>query len=260
MRDAATQAALVGLALAFCPLAALVTTREAAIPVARARALMDFERSLGLFVELDLHLWLQRHEWLLTLAGSFYVWAHVSVLVGLLAFNWFADPARFRRLRDWLLATQVIVVAGYLVVPTAPPRLLPEAGFRDTLTQLWGTDATALAHTVQSPYAAMPSGHVAFAVIVAAGLWATSRRPWIRAAALAYPLVVCFVVLTTANHFWLDAVAGALAALVGWGAAAAVRAVPRGPEAVALRGLASGRRQVRARPTGGPAPASQPGC
>ena len=129
-----------------------------------------------------------------------------------------------------------MLVAGYLTFPTAPPRLVPEAGFRDTLTELWGADATALAHTVQSPYAAMPSGHVAFAVIVAAGLWMTSGRVALRGAALAYPVLVTVLVLATANHFWLDAIAGALAALAGLGAAVAFQRFAR-------------RHRVRARPS-----------
>ena len=77
MRDGLRQAALVAAALLLCPLAALVSTRDAAVPLSRARALMDFERSLGLFVEPDLHAWLQRHDRLLEAAGAFYVWVHV---------------------------------------------------------------------------------------------------------------------------------------------------------------------------------------
>lgn len=92
---------------------------------------------------------------------------------------------------------------------------MPGLGFQDTLTQLWGADGAALAHTVQSPYAAVPSGHVAFAVIVAAGLWWSSRRPAIRTLAFAYPLIVTVLVMATANHLWVDAVAGVLAALGG---------------------------------------------
>ena len=237
LRSVAVQAAWIALAFALCPLAALVTTRDPSVPVARTHALVDFERSVGLFFEADLHAWLQRHDALLAAAGGFYVWAHVPALVGVLVYSGFASPARFARLRDWFLATQLIVVAGYLLLPTAPPRLVPGLGFEDTLTQLWGVEGAALAHTVQSPYAAVPSGHVAFAVIVAAGLWSSSRRPAIRTLALAYPLIVTVLVMATANHLLVDAVAGVLAALGGlavaraWRAALAVRAWQGGTRA-----------------------------
>lgn len=107
-------------------------------------------------------------------------------------------------------------------------------GFEDTLTQSWGAEGAALAHTVQSPFAAMPSGHVAFAVIVAAARWSFTRRPAVRTLAVAYPLTVTVLVMATANHLWVDAVAGVLAALGGlavaraWRGALAVRGCERG--------------------------------
>ncbi len=221
-RDALHSATAVALALALCPLAALVTTRDPAAPVARARALVDFERSLGLYVEHDLYLWLQRHDGLLAAAGAFYLWAHISALIGVLVATWCLRPERFARLRDGFLCTQVLVVAGYVAIPLAPPRLVPGLGYGDTLSQLVGGDGASLAHAVQSPYAAMPSGHVAFAVIVAVGLWALSSRRTIRACAIGYALAVTLVVLATANHLWIDAAAGALVAVAGLGAARVV--------------------------------------
>ena len=225
-RDALHSATAVALALALCPLAALVTTRDADVPVARARSLVDFERALGLYVEYDLYAWLQRHEGLFAAAGAFYLWAHISALIGVLVTTWCLRPARFARLRDGFLCTQLLVVAGYVALPTAPPRLVPGLGYGDTLSQLWGGDGASLAHSVQSPYAAMPSGHVAFAVIVAAGLWGLSSRATVRACTLGYPAAVTLVVLSTANHLWIDAAAGAVVALAGLGAAHVLRRAP----------------------------------
>lgn len=88
----------------------------------------------------------------------------------------------------------------------------------------------------------MPSGHVAFAIIVAAGLWLTTERPLLRIVALAYPVLVVLVVVATANHFWLDAAAGAVAAGAGLGMAAALRWAPRPVRArVAVRVPAASR-------------------
>ncbi len=227
MSSGLRQVAIVTVALALCPLAAVVSTRDPAVPMARARALVDLERSLGLFFEPALHAWLQQHAWLLAAAGVFYVWVHVPALIGIFVWAWLAHRPRFTLLRDWFLATQALVVAGYLLVPTAPPRLLGGFGFRDTLSQLWGTSGASLAHTVQSPYAAMPSGHVAFAIIVAAGLWMTTERPLLRLVALSYPVLVVLVVVATANHFWLDAAGGALACGAGFAMAGALRWAPQ---------------------------------
>ena len=101
----------------------------------------------------------------------------------------------------------------------------------------------------------MPSGHVAFAVMVAAGLWMTSRRALIRGATLAYPVLVVTVVMATANHFWLDAVAGALAAVAGLGAATALRRAASSRR-VAMRSPGGARREARRRLPGAPAHAS----
>lgn len=242
---ATRQIAVVSAALFLCPAVALIASRDAVEPMARAQALVDFEQRLGLFVEPRMHAWLQGHPQLLLLAGAFYVWVHVPAVLGTLAWLWLERPAAFRSARNWFLIAQALVVAGYLLMPTAPPRLLDGHGFRDTLTQVWGTSAATMAHTVQSPYAAMPSGHVAFAVLVGALLMRHGRAAALRRLGLAYPAVVTLVVLATANHFWVDALAGALVAAAGWWlvrAMDAARALPRVPAGVPAQSFGPARR------------------
>jgi hypothetical protein len=135
----------------------------------------------------------------MTAATLFYVWAHLPATVGALVWARLERPHAFALARDTLLATQLVTVAGYLLVPVAPPRMVPELGFMDTLS----SGAQELAHTVQSPYAAMPSGHVAFALVAAGIVFA----------------LVLGVIVVTANHLWLDAVGGIAAAALGWGLA-----------------------------------------
>lgn len=81
---------------------------------------------------------------------------------------------------------------------------------------------------LQSPYAAMPSGHVAFALLAGTLVVLVARRPALRLLGALYPPLICAVTLVTANHFWLDA-AGAVALCVGVGGVAL--AVHRGPAA-----------------------------
>jgi membrane-associated phospholipid phosphatase len=88
-----------------------------------------------------------------------------------------------------------------------------------------------------SPYAAMPSGHAAFAVIAAAIVVCLSRRPLVRLTGALYPLAVLLEIVATGNHIWLDAAAGAAAAAVAFGA---VLAIDR-------RGRSQGRRGRRRR-------------
>jgi len=194
-------------ALAAFPLVALLAPTDPSGPVERARDIVELERDLGLFVEPWVHGLVAPHGTLMTGLGFFYVFAHLPALGGALVWCALERPWAYPRLRATVLTAHAITVVGYLLVPTAPPRLLGDPRFADTLGGLWGTGGSALAHSVQSPYAAMPSGHVVFATLAGVTVAVLARPVAVRAVAAAYPLLVMAVTLLTANHFWLDAVA-----------------------------------------------------
>jgi len=215
-RPGAREVLLLLAALGTYPIAALAIGDDPTGPLARARALADTERSLGLFVEPAVHAWTAQHGWLLTLAGIFYIWAHVPVAGWALIWTWYKRRDLYPRLRGVFLLTQGLLVATYVAVPTAPPRMLEEEGFADTLTGLWGEQLAESAHLLQSPFAAMPSGHVAWAIIAGVLFAAAGDRRWMRAFGAVYAPLVVLVTVMTANHFWLDAVgAAALVAVAG---------------------------------------------
>src|SRR5215207_6127033 len=144
------QWAIVLAALGLCPAAAQLIGDDPAGPVQRARLLMDAERALGVDVELAVHGWTLGHAWLMDAASVFYIVAHVGVAGWALVWTWCMRRDRFRVVRDAFLWTQGLLVVLYVVVPTAPPRLVPRAGFADTLTGLWGRPAADSAHLLQS--------------------------------------------------------------------------------------------------------------
>jgi membrane-associated phospholipid phosphatase len=80
-------------------------------------------------------------------------------------------------------------------------------------------DAGGVAYVLQSRYAAMPSGHMLFAVIAAGMVVALVRSPLVRAIAAAYPVVVGLVIVATGNHLWLDCLGGLLVATLAFAAA-----------------------------------------
>ena len=100
--------------------------------------------------------------------------------------------------------------------PAAPPRFLPEWGFQDTVAHFTGvaTDQAKVS-ALFNPYAAVPSMHVAFALMIG---WPLARLCRSRArcgsSGSLYPLLVTFVIVVTANHFLADAVLGAIVAAV----------------------------------------------
>ena len=161
-----------------------------------------------------MHGWASGHGWLLAAAGAIYVWLHLPAAVGALVWAWLERPGAFRSVRDVFVLAQTMTIAGALALPTAPPRMLGGLGFEDTLARLWGKGAEGLAHSLQSPYAALPSGHVAFALVAAGTVVWLVRRPAVRVIAALYPPFVVLITVATANHFLLDAaVAAAVVAL-----------------------------------------------
>ncbi len=106
-----------------------------------------------------------------------------------------------------------IILIGYVLLPTAPPRMLPEFGFSDTLASLGAPNhGSSFIQLASNPYAAMPSLHSADALIVGIAL-AFFVKSWImKAIWLAWPVWVWISVMATGNHFWLDIAAGILVA------------------------------------------------
>ena len=138
-----------------------------------------------------------------------------------------------------------IALVGYLVFPTAPPRFLPELGFRDSVAEFTGVGAQT-SNLLVNPYAAVPSMHVAFALMLAVPMARMSRHAAVRALWGAYPALVTFTVVATANHWWLDAVLGAR----DRGARGDRRAGPAGPRAPGRLGV--GTRTARRPRVSGP--------
>ena len=206
MRDFAPVAAT----FALCPLVAVAGADDRDAALRSASALAEAEASLGAFFEPAAYTWAAAHPWLLTTAGVAYIVLHVPVLLGVLAWVYLARPDSFPRLRTAFLAAQTLTVVGWLLVPTAPPRMLERLGFGDTLSELWGPATAEQATWLQSQYAAMPSGHVVFALLAGGAVAVLARPLALRLAGAAYPLLVVAMTIVTANHFWLDA-AGAVA-------------------------------------------------
>ncbi len=102
-----------------------------------------------------------------------------------------------------------------MLLPTAPPRMFPGLGFVDTLGAFGGLNhGSGLVELASNPYAAMPSLHAADALIVGITLAYVCRSRFAKAVWLLWPIWVWFSVMATANHFWLDIVAGAALAVV----------------------------------------------
>ncbi len=195
-------------------------TRQA---VAHAESILRLERILHLDPEHALNSLFTHVSWLGIPACFAYASLHYLVTPGVLVWLWRRHNGHYLFMRTWLMVSTLIGLVGFTLLPTAPPRLLPSgSGFHDTMAQYasigwWGADASApkgMGH-LTNEYAAMPSLHVGWALWCGLMLWRYGRNPVVRAAGVAYPLVITLVVLGTGNHYLLDTLAGAAVMGVG---------------------------------------------
>jgi hypothetical protein len=187
------------------------------------RGLIDIERRLGLFFEPAVHAWFGARPPLMHALRVTYVAAHVPGTLGVLAWTRRAHPQAFPLARDTFAATQALAVVGYLIAPTAPPRMIDGFGYDDRPRP----GDHGLGRVIQSPFAAMPSAHTAFSVVAAGTIWAVARSRPVRAAVLLYPPAVIVEIVATGDHIWLDAVGGLVVAGLGFASARAAQKVRR---------------------------------
>ncbi len=197
---------------------------------AHARDLISLERGMHLFVEPSVQAWASGSHLVMVLSSWLYVNAQTSVTFGALLYLYLRRNSSFYFVRNMFMIAMGIALIGYAVFPTAPPRFMPEWGFIDTVSDLTGVHVS---HTSTSmtalfnPYAAVPSMHVAFALMIGWPLARLSRTPAVRVLWLIYPFLMTFVIVVTANHFIFDAMLGALtAAASAYGASRLARTRP----------------------------------
>jgi membrane-associated phospholipid phosphatase len=175
------------------------------------------ERQLGTLFEPAVQRVVDTSSILVTLT-SFTYWLSQFAVVGVtLLWVYFKHHDRFAGFRNWLIVANLVGLVGYILVPTAPPRMFPEWGFVDTLGQYSSINhESGLIAFASNPYAAMPSLHAMDALIVGIVMFGVVRSRLAKALWLAWPAWVGFAVISTGNHYWLDVVAGfALAIATG---------------------------------------------
>jgi hypothetical protein len=195
-----------------------------------ARELISLERTLHLFVEPSVQAWASGSHLVMVVASWLYVNGQTSITIGGLLYLYLRHNRSFYFVRNMFMIAMAIALVGYTVFPTAPPRFMPEWGFIDSVSDLTGvhvSHASGAMTALFNPYAAVPSMHVAFALMIGWPLALLARHPLVRALWVLYPFLMAFVIVVTANHFIVDALLGALTAGVSaYGASWLARARP----------------------------------
>ena len=192
----------------------LMTTK---IPLADANAylLVDLERKLGLFHEPALQAWVMQRDWAIWLVNAIYMYGHWPVLIATMTWLIWKQRDQFPVYRSALLISGAVGIVAFMAFPMSPPRFLPDLGFVDTVTLHTNAYRVLQPPAFTNQYAAMPSLHVGWNLLMGIAIFRTTQNLVWRLFAVVMPLAMYAATILTANHFVLDGVVGSLVALIG---------------------------------------------
>jgi hypothetical protein len=188
----------------------LAITGHDDLAIANAWHVWDVERFLHLPDEETLQSWVLQWPDVLRAANWYYVSVHFPLTLAFLAWGWLKrPPAEYRWARRLIITLTAFALVLHVAMPLAPPRMLSSLGFLDTMAVFGPSAYDGGAATVANQFAAMPSLHVGWSLLIAVVVVRTARSRW-RWLIVAHPVITTAVVVVTANHYWVDAVVAAL--------------------------------------------------
>jgi len=231
VRRAATELVLIGALFGVYKLGRAVVADEVGSAVEHADLVHRAEAALGLPSEAALQAAVHS-ELLLRIANVYYTGVHFPLMIVFLLWGYLRRPQRdYEWARNLLILQTGAALVIHLVFPLAPPRMFPTWGFVDTMTIYGPSPYDGASGAMANQFAAMPSLHVGWAVLIAYVVVRTGPR-WLAGIAAVHAVVTTLVVVVTANHWWLDALVG-VALLVF--ADLALRWAGRGPVATPVQ-------------------------
>jgi hypothetical protein len=191
---------------------------ETSITAARAHTadIVALERHLHVFGERAIQDWAQRIPVLPGILGAAYITLHLVATAFALSWVYRSHRAHFALVRNSLVVSTAIALVVYVLYPAAPPRL-SGLGFSDTVsTKAHVNLSSDLLGSFYNPFAAVPSLHFGYALLVGTAVAMLARRRAVRLVGAAYPAFMLFVIVATGNHFVFDAAAGGIVTVAGF--------------------------------------------
>jgi membrane-associated phospholipid phosphatase len=203
--------------------------------IVHGQQVIDLERSTHTFFEPSLQTFFLPAHWLIDLANQMYLNAQFSIALGFLVWLYLFRNESYYFVRNMFVVSMGLALVGYTLYPTAPPRMFHQYGFVDTITDFSGVnhDST-LAKIFINPYAAVPSMHCAFALMIGGTGVRVCRHWYAKAFWALWPFIISWVVIVTANHYWVDVALGWMVAVTAALVASRLLARAR-PEAWSFR-------------------------
>ena len=194
---------------------------HATLAAARAHteAIVSLEGHLHVYVEHAFQRATHAVPGLPTLLGIAYIALHFVGTAAALVWIHRRHRGAFPLVRNTLIVSTSIALVIYVLFPVAPPRLAG-LGFVDTVTDGAHVNLSSdLLGSLYNPFAAVPSLHFGYALLVGVAVGVLARRRWARAIGWAYPAVMLLTIVSTGNHFFFDAAAGGVVIAAGYLAA-----------------------------------------
>lgn len=185
-----------------------------------ARDVVSLERSLGVFNELQVQHWVLQRHWALDIADFTYFHAHFVITVAFMFWLYLRRNQHYYFIRNAVFVADAIALIGFTIFPTAPPRMLTDLGFTDTLDRYASiSNYSGPVAALANPFAAVPSIHTCYSLIIGVTCFFLVRHRALRYTWLLYPALIVFSIVATGNHFWTDAFLGGVLACVAIGSA-----------------------------------------
>jgi membrane-associated phospholipid phosphatase len=237
LRTVATDAAVVASGVATYFGVRGLTAGDAEVAREHARDILRIEKELGLDVEAGVQSVLVDIDLLTTLANWVYIWGHWPVIAVTMVWLALRDRRIFLRLRNAMIASGLMGLCVYTTYPVAPPRLAG-MGFVDTITEQSQSYRVLQPPAFVNQYAAMPSLHVGWDLLVGLALVAAASSLALRTVGRLMPVVMGAATVLTANHYVLDILVGAAFGLAGWAVALVLERRREARAAAAVPGTA----------------------
>ena len=195
-----------------------LTAGSADVAVDHAHDVLAAEAALGLDVEDELQSLFGQFDVVTTVMNWIYIWGHWPVIAVTLLWLAMHDRRIFLRLRNAMIASGLMGLCVYTTWPVAPPRLAG-IGMVDTITEQSRSYRVLQPPAFVNQYAAMPSLHVGWDLVVGLALVAAASSLAVRTVGRLMPVVMGTATVLTANHYLLDVLIGAAFGLAGWAVA-----------------------------------------
>lgn len=177
---------------------------------AHAQRLIDLETRLGIFRERDLQLLIVDSRILVNVVNWIYIWGHWPLITAIVLWMVLRHRSDFPMYRNAFLISGALGMVVFALYPVAPPRLMPDLAFVDTVTQQSRSYRVFQPPALTNPYAALPSLHFGWNLLMGVAVVRQARWLWLKVLGVLMPCAMFASIILTGNHYILDGVAGGI--------------------------------------------------